>query len=139
MSEPQHVHLPTSRRGDTNAYCSICGYFPLPLDAARLSHDRGADAKVNALLALIEHGDWEESEGGTVYVGPGEVVVSVATLRAALSVPAPTLPALDADPGMALAGALEAAHWHLDGEDVDRVIEELTKRGYRLEALRDAV
>lgn len=26
-----HTHTPTSKRGDTNAYCSTCGYFPLAL------------------------------------------------------------------------------------------------------------
>lgn len=35
-------------------------------------------------------------------------------------------------PGMALAGALSAAHHELDGEDVDRVIRELVKRGFHL-------
>lgn len=25
-----HVHNPVSRPGDTNAYCSSCGFFPLP-------------------------------------------------------------------------------------------------------------
>jgi hypothetical protein len=38
---------------------------------------------------------------------------------------------------MALAASLEAAHWHLDGEDVDRVIAELEERGYRLQSDAD--
>ena len=28
-----HVHTPTSKPGDANAYCSTCGFFPLPLAA----------------------------------------------------------------------------------------------------------
>ena len=31
LREQPHVHTPTSRPGDTNAWCSTCGYFPLPL------------------------------------------------------------------------------------------------------------
>lgn len=59
--------------------------------AARLSNDRGADAVHEAAQAFL---DWYDQPGRS-YVRDGSGPATVAALRAALSVPAPTLPALD--------------------------------------------
>lgn len=76
----EHVHEWMPRQQGASQRCS-CGAVEY-LDAARLSHERGADA----LNAAHE------------YVFCTDAVCSLCHHSCALSVPAPTLPALDADP-----------------------------------------
>ena len=81
------------------------------LDAARLSHDRGADAeKLRVLATWFDHfDDWREATGK---IAPGitdyrEVQDDLRRIAAALSVPAPTLP-MCTFPGCSCAGTLPA-------------------------------
>lgn len=94
--------------------------------AARLSHDRGADAYASlSRTAMDRYGD---ECGGYRLIAAFEDPEAVAVLRRALSVPAPTLPALDALKPYA-------------GSDYDQVADEDHRAVWDAvqEALRDAV
>ena len=64
--------------------------------AARLSHDRGADPVREAAMAFMSHVQSLACDHGT-NAGTHTTCPEAMTLYAALSVPAPTLPALDAE------------------------------------------
>jgi len=112
-----------------------------PIDAARLSYDRGADA----IRELLDESNlWEQdSEGGILTVFDGNKDVLAALLAKSLSVPAPTLPALDPKV-VALINLVDSGDWRgsaggtLYVKPDEVVIGVETLRAVR-EALRDAV
>jgi hypothetical protein len=100
------------------------------LDAARLSHDRGADAEERS-LALSALG---EAVRDAAMLRHENVTIQAPLARylmALLSVPAPTLPALDAARDRLLdAISGERQHWHrveVDPRDIDATLRYLSR------------